>query len=51
MKRYCVVYLSPDRMHYRYRCYAKNRAEAKQMCRECMGIVYSDIVEVYEEES
>ena len=49
MKRYCVVYLSPGGIHYRYRCYASNKTEAKRMCRENAGVAYADMVEVYEE--
>ncbi|MCR5368385.1 hypothetical protein [Eubacterium sp.] len=49
MKRYCVVYLSPGGIHYRYRCWAGNKAEAKRMCKENIGIRYKDITEVTEE--
>lgn len=49
MKAYCVVYLSPGGMHYRYRCYAANRREARKMCRVCMGISDRKIVSVEEE--
>lgn len=44
---YVVVYLSLSGMHYRYRCYAPNRKEAKIMCHDAMGIRYKDIVDIY----
>lgn len=47
MISYTVVYLSPGGMHYRYRCYAPNKKEAKRMCHDAMGIRYKDIVDVY----
>ena len=49
-KKYCVVYLSPGGMHYRYRCTANNKRSAKKMCREALGVSSADIIEVYEEE-
>lgn len=49
MKLYCVVYLSPGGMHYRYRCSAKNKRAARKMCRDCMGVTDKEIVEVEEE--
>ena len=49
MKQYCVVYLSPGGIHYRYRCCTKNKREAKRMCRENLGVAYADMVEVYED--
>lgn len=49
MKQYCVVYLSPGGMHYRYRCSAKNKREAQKFCREAMGVSYEQIVDVEEE--
>ena len=49
MKYYCVVYLSPGGIHYRYRCYAASATEAKRMCRENVGIAYADMIEVCEE--
>lgn len=49
MKFYCVVYLSEGGMHYRYRCYAKNKREVRKLCRESMGIANKNIVEIYEE--
>ena len=45
MLSYCVVYLSPGGMHYRYRCYAPNKKEAKRMCHDAMGVRYKDIVD------
>lgn len=50
MKRYCVVYLSPGGMHYRYRCTAKNKTEARRFCKEDLGISDKDIVEIYMED-
>ncbi len=50
MKLYCVVYLSPGGMHYRYRCSAQNKTQAKAMCRRSMGVSNEDIVDVYREE-
>lgn len=47
MISYTVVYLSPGGMHYRYRCYASNKTEAKRMCHDAMGIRYKDMVDVY----
>lgn len=47
MLSYCVVYLSPGGMHYRYRCYAPNKKEAKRMCHDAVGIRYKDIVDIY----
>lgn len=49
MKLYCVVYLSPGGMHYRYRCTAKTKKEAKIACHNAMGCRYKDITDVYEE--
>lgn len=49
MKCYVVVYLSPGRIHYRYRCRANNKRAARKLCREVMGISDRDIVEVEEE--
>ena len=49
-KKYCVVYLSPGGMHYRYRCSAGNKREAKRKCREALGVNNTDIVEVEVEE-
>lgn len=50
MLSYCVVYLSLGGMHYRYRCSARNKREAKRMCKEALGISNTDIVEVEVEE-
>lgn len=47
MKLYCVVYQSESCMHYRFRCSAKTKSEARAKCRESLGKV--KIVEVYEE--
>ena len=50
MKLYCVVYLSPGGIHYRYRCSAKNKREAREMCRKEMFCSDADITDVYEEQ-
>lgn len=50
MKRYCVVYVSGGGMHYRFRCYAKSKAEARKECRMCLGVTNEEITDVYEEE-
>lgn len=50
MKRFIVVYLSEGGMHCRYRCSAKSKHEARQICRKCMGISDRLIVDVYEED-
>ena len=49
MKLYIVVYLSAGGMHYRYRCSAKDKREARKMCRHALGITDKEIVEVEEE--
>ncbi len=48
MKRYCVVYKVCG-IHYRFRCYAKNKTVARKECKEAMLLSCKDIVEVYEE--
>ena len=50
MKRYCVVYLSAGGMHYRFRCSANSKREAKKICKESLGITDKDIVEIVVEE-
>lgn len=50
MKFYVVVYLSDGGIHYRFRCSAQNKREAKRMCKEYLGIEQSDITDCYEEE-
>ena len=50
MKFYCVVYLSPGGMHYRFRCTASSTKQAKKICEESLGISDEDIVEVYRED-
>lgn len=50
MKQYCVVYLSPGGTHYRFRCTAANKQEARKLCRASLGISNSDITDVYEED-
>lgn len=49
MRMYVVVYLSEGGMHYRYRCYAKSKAEARKICRKALGID-NKIVEVENED-
>lgn len=49
MKRYVVVYISPGGMHYRYRCIAKDKKDAKRQCKNSMGADKKDIVDVYKE--
>jgi len=49
MKNYCVVYLSPGGMHYRYRCTANSKKEARRICRNSIGVGSKDIIDVYEE--
>ena len=46
-KRYIVVYLSAGGMHYNFRCYATNKGEAREQCREALGVSNSDITDVY----
>lgn len=48
MKHYCVVYKAYG-THYRYRCVAGNVTEAKKYCKENMGCLSKEIIEVYEE--
>ena len=50
MKNYCVVYMSKGGMHYRYRCQARNRVQAKAQCIRNMGCTYDDIYDVYVED-
>ena len=49
MKKYCVTYLSPGGMYYRFRCSARNKQDARKQCRTCMGISDRMIVEVEQE--
>lgn len=49
MKHYCVVYKVYG-IHYIYRCIAENVTEAKKFCKENMGCLNKEIVEVYEEQ-
>ena len=46
---YVVVYLVCG-IHYRFRCYANGKREARRECKGALGIKESDIVEVYTEE-
>lgn len=48
-KNYCVVYLSCGGIHYRFRCTARNKREAKKFCIDCLAVKSKDIVEIYEE--
>ena len=50
MKEYCVVYLSAGGIHYRFRCSARTKADARKECHNALGVKYRDITEVYEEE-
>ena len=50
MRHYCITYLSEGGMHYQYRCYARNKKEAKKQCCEFLGISSDKIVDVVEEE-
>ena len=49
IKYYCVVYLV-DGIHYRYRCIARSKTEAKMKCRDNMFVGNDDIVDCYEEQ-
>lgn len=48
-KEYCVVYLSAGGMHYRFKCCAENKRQARRYCHDCMGVRYADITDCYEE--
>ncbi len=48
MKKYVVVYIV-NGIHYRYRCYAKNKRDAENACIEMMGVAKKNIRETYEE--
>lgn len=50
MKLYVVVYLSPGGTHTRYRCLARNKKAARKICKEQMGLIDANIIEIYEEE-
>lgn len=50
MKKYCVVYLSLGGMHYRFRCMADNKKEARKECHNALGVKYKDITDCYEED-
>ena len=50
MHQYCVVYLSPGGIHYRYRCIADTAQQARTECHKVMGVSYKNIVEVYRED-
>ena len=47
MRSYIVVYRVAG-VHYRYRCTAKNKMDARRQCCEAMGITMKDIVSVEE---
>jgi hypothetical protein len=49
MNLYCVVYLSPGGIHYRFRCSAKDKNQARKICRDYLGITNKEIVEVEKE--
>ena len=48
VRDYCVVYVVCG-IHYRYRCCADNKRQARRECHEAMGVKYADIVDCYEE--
>ena len=48
MKNYCVVYKNSFGIHYRFRCSAENKWEARRRCRDYIGIKNSNIVSVEE---
>lgn len=50
MKEYVVVYLSAGGIHYRFRCCANNKRDARKECHLCLGVKYSDITDCYEED-
>lgn len=50
LKRYCIIYLSEGGMHYRYRCSAKDKREARKIFRMGLGISDKCIVEIEEED-
>ena len=49
MKDYIVVYLSDGGMHYRFRCTAKNKKDARYKCHIGMGVPCKEIVDCYED--
>lgn len=49
MKEYVVVYLSEGGIHYRFRCCARTKQEARKECHGALGVKYRDITDVYEE--
>lgn len=49
MKIYFVVYMAYG-IHFRYRCSAHNKREAKKLCKEYMGCESRDITDVYTED-
>lgn len=46
LKRYCIVYLSEGGMHYRFRCSAKSRREAREIFKRSLGISEKWIVDI-----
>lgn len=48
-KEYCVVYLSAGGIHYRFRCCAENKRQARRYCHDFTGVRYADITDCYEE--
>ena len=50
MKIFVVVYLSPGGIHYRFRCTAKGKRDARHQALIALGLSMRDIVECYEEE-
>ena len=51
MKDDVVVYLSEGGMHYRFRCTAKNKRDARYQCHIGMGVPCKQIVDCYEEQT
>lgn len=49
MSKYCVVYTAFG-IHFRYRCSAHNKREARRLCKEYMGCENKDITDVYKED-
>lgn len=49
MKEYVVVYLSAGGIHYRFRCVARTKRDARKACHDYVGVTYRAITDVYEE--
>lgn len=48
MNTYCVVYLICE-THYRYRCNADDKKQARRLCMQHMGVKSTDIVSIEKE--